>query len=141
MLAAACGGSSGPPADAGADVPLDTGADGAPADAGVDTAPLACDPGAQNCPVDQKCDFRCDGNNAVVDCGSAADGGAVGSTCSTITMPCARGSGCVVMAGGGPMCRKYCTVDGDCATGERCHNDTVGVTCATTTNFLLHFCY
>ena len=32
------------------------------------------------------------------------------------------------MPGGGPTCRKYCATDGDCATGERCHNVTVGVT-------------
>jgi len=32
--------------------------------------------------------------------------------------------------------------DGDCATGERCHNVSVGVTCTgNTTSFALHFCY
>jgi hypothetical protein len=72
------------------------------------------------------------------DIGSAA----IGATCSTTTTQCAKGSGCVSMAGTGPLCRKYCDSDGDCATGERCHNDTVGVACgAPATTFLLHFCY
>src|SRR5262245_20489125 len=101
LAASACGGGGGTPADAGADAPLDTGADTAPADGGVDVAPLACDPAAQDCPAAQKCDFRCQGNTAVVDCGGGAGGGAIGSTCSTTTMPCARGSGCISMPSGG----------------------------------------
>jgi hypothetical protein len=40
------------------------------------------------------------------------------------------------------MCLKYCAGDGDCATGERCHNDNVGVACgAPATTLVLHYCY
>jgi hypothetical protein len=115
----------------------------APADAGPETTPLSCDPFAQNCPPNQKCDFRCVGSSAVVDCQPGGDGGPVGSSCSTTTVLCARGTGCLSMAGGaGPPCRKYCAADGDCATGERCHNVTVGVACSGgTTSFNLHYCY
>jgi hypothetical protein len=46
------------------------------------------------------------------------------------------------MVGVGPLCRKYCAGDSDCAAGERCHNVTVGVTCTGgTTSFFLQFCY
>ena len=138
----ACGGGGGAPADAGADAPVDGGgADLAADGGGADLATPSCDPAAQNCAAGEKCDFFCQGDTAVVACQASTAGGAVGSACSLTTMPCARGSGCVVMPGGGPLCRKYCAGDGDCATGERCHNVTVGVTCATTTSFLLHFCY
>jgi len=125
-----CGGKGGGPADAGVDAPV-----------GADLGTLACDPFAQNCPADQKCDFRCQGTTAVVDCQPGADGGAAGSACSN-PLPCARGTGCVSVAGMGIACRKYCASDGDCATGQRCHNVTVAVACGTgATSFLLHICY
>jgi hypothetical protein len=129
----ACGGSGGRAADAGADAAAESG--------GADSGTLACDPAAQDCPADQKCDFRCQGSIAVVDCQPGADGGAIGSMCAT-AMPCARGTGCVSVAGMGVACRKYCAGDSDCATGERCHNVTVAVACgAGPTSFLLHLCY
>ena len=128
-----CGGNGGRATDAGVDAPTDAG--------GADLGTLACDPAAQNCPADQKCDFRCQGSAAVVDCQPSTDGGAVGSACST-TAPCSRGTGCLSVAGMGVACRKYCSGDGDCATGERCHNVTVAVACgAGATSFALHVCY
>jgi hypothetical protein len=128
----ACGGKSAAASDAG----------GGP-DAGTDAVDgaMTCDPGTQNCPATQKCDFTCQGGDtAAVACGP--DGtGAIGAACS-FSMPCARGNGCITMPTGGSICRKYCSGDGDCATGERCHNDTVFVKCTgPETSFLLHFCY
>jgi hypothetical protein len=140
LALAACGGKSGSASDAG-DNPdggssIDSGTDGAVV--GV----MTCDPGVQDCPAAQKCDFTCQGGaTATVAC--SPDGtGAIGAACS-FSMQCARGNGCIAMpTGGGSLCRKYCTGDGDCATGERCHNDTVFVRCAgPETSFLLHFCY
>jgi len=137
VAAVGCGSKSGSPPDAG-------GTDGGGIEAGTDGAvmgTMTCDPGVQNCAAGQKCDFNCQGGDtATVSC--VADGtGALGATCS-FSMPCARGNGCLTMPGSSSMCRKYCTSDADCATGERCHNDTVGVRCTgPTTNFLLHFCY
>jgi len=138
LAVSACGKSSSSPGDSGG-VDAPDAVDGG----GMDLASLACDPAAQNCPAGSKCDFFCQGSSAVVDCQASSDGGAVGTACSTTTMQCARGTGCISMpSGGGPVCRKYCAGDGDCATGERCHNVTVGVTCsAGTTSFPLHFCY
>jgi len=128
-----CGGSGGGAADAGVDAAADAG--------GADSGTLTCDPFAQDCPADQKCDFRCQGTTAVVDCQPSTDGGTVGSACST-TMPCSRGTGCLSVAGMGVACRKYCSGDSDCATGERCHNVTVAVACgAGPTSFALHICY
>ena len=114
------------------------------ADVAVDTSAIACDPAAQDCASGSKCDFGCQGDAAVVACRPDNGTAAIGATCSTTTMQCAKGSGCVTMPGGGPTCRKYCAGDGDgdCATGERCHNDSVGVACgAPATTLLLHFCY
>jgi hypothetical protein len=134
MAIAACGSNSTPNADAGVDVPADTGAEAGAA---------MCDPAAQNCPAADKCDFRCQGSAAVVDCVQSTGGGALGSACSD-ALPCARGTACLTAPGAGAACRKYCAVDGDCATaaGERCHNVTVAVACAgTSTSLLLHYCY
>jgi hypothetical protein len=135
-----CGGKSGSPPDAGG-VPDSSGGPDTGAD-GVVMGTMTCDPGVQNCAAGQKCDFNCQGGEtATVSC--VADGtGALGATCS-FSMPCARGNGCLTMpTGGGSMCRKYCASDTDCATGERCHNDTVFVRCTgPETSFLLHFCY
>ena len=137
LAATACGGTSAATVDAGpgGDGPADT----APADTGT----MGCDPAAQSCGAAQKCDFGCAGTTAVVSCWPSTDGGVIGSLCSTNAMPCGRGTGCVARAGAGPAtCLKYCASDGDCATGERCHNDSVGVACgAPATTLALHFCY
>jgi hypothetical protein len=111
-------------------------------DVAVDTSAITCDPAAQDCASGSKCDFGCQGDAAVVACRPDNGTAAIGAACSTTTMQCTKGSGCVTMPGGGPTCRKYCAGDGDCATGERCHNDSVGVACgAPATTLLLHFCY
>jgi len=138
----ACGGQgSASPDAAGSDAPVDIAADTAGIDAPVDGT-AACDPAAQDCASGSECDFGCQGTTAVVACrpdnGSAANGAA----CSTTTMQCVKGSGCVTMPGGGPMCRRYCAGDGDCATAERCHNVSLGVACGgPATTLALHFCY
>jgi hypothetical protein len=134
LLTSACGGNTSTVTDAGGD---------APADVGADSGNFACDPAAPSCGTGQKCDFTCQNGAAAVACIPDTGTGAIGATCSTTTMQCAGGSGCVAMpSGGGPLCRKYCTADTDCATGERCHNVTVGVTCTSGTGSLpLHFCY
>ena len=131
-LAAACGGSAAKTdAGSGNDSAADTGA--------VDTGG-ACDPAAQNCGAGMKCDFGCQGTTAIVACWPAGDAG-VGTTCSNLTT-CAAGTACTAISTAGTICRKYCNVDGDCATGERCHNDTVGVACgAPATSLSLHFCH
>ena len=137
LATTACGGTSAVTVDAG---PRD---DGAAGDGPADTGAMGCDPAAQSCGAAQKCDFGCSGTTAVVRCWPSTDGGVVGSLCST-AMPCGRGTGCVAIAstGGAASCRKYCAGDGDCATGERCHNDSVGVACgAPATQLALHFCY
>ena len=130
-LATACGGTGALSADAG------PGGDG-PAEA---SAP-SCDPAAQNCGASAlKCDFSCMEGTAVVACIPNTGDGGIGSTCAP-AMPCARGTACVTMATTGSLCLKYCAGDGDCATGERCHNDTVGVGCGgPATSLALHFCY
>jgi hypothetical protein len=131
---AACGGTAGVTVDAG---PVDGRAD-TPA---PDTGPTGCDPVAQTCGAAQKCDFGCAGATAVVGCWPSTSGGTVGSPCSS-AMPCAAGTGCVTVAGTAAACRKYCAGDGDCASGERCHNDTVGVACGgPATSLALHFCH
>jgi hypothetical protein len=131
-LAAACGSDNGSTSDAASD-----------AGTGSEGGTQLCDPAAQDCASGSKCDFGCEGTTAVVACRPDNGSAAIGAACSTTTMQCAKGSGCVAIAsGGGPLCRKYCAGDGDCATGERCHNDSVGVACgAPATTLLLHFCY
>jgi len=134
VLAAACGGGAAKPdAGPGSDSASDTGA--------VDTGGGACDPAAQNCGAAMKCDFGCQGTTAVVACWPAGDGG-VGAACTNLTT-CAAGTACLGLPTAGTACRKYCNVDGDCATGERCHNDTVSVACGATpaTSLSLHFCH
>ena len=129
LVVAACGGHGGAAMDAG------PGEDAAP-DAGV----TGCDPAAQNCPAGSECDFGCQGITAVVACRPDNGSGALGAVCSG-ALPCARGSGCL-SADAGVACRKYCASDGDCATGERCHNVTVAVACGgSSTSLLLHYCY
>ena len=127
---AACSSKSGASADAGLD-----------GSGPADTAATTCDPAAQNCASDtDKCDFVCENGSAVLGCVRNADGGALGST-SSAAMPCARGSGCL-SADAGVACRKYCAGDGDCLTGERCHNVTVAVACSGgSTQIPLHYCY
>jgi len=131
----ACGGKDrGPPTDGGADVPSGS-------DAPADTGGAGCDPALQDCAAGSKCDFGCQGTAAVVACRAGADGGAVGSTCST-SVPCSRGTGCLTAPDAGSLCRKYCTNDPDCATGERCHNVSVSIACGGTSPPLaLHYCY
>jgi hypothetical protein len=131
-MIAACGSQGATGADAGVDAPGDTGAE---------TGAAICDPAAQNCSAVEKCDFGCQGSTAVVACIRSTGGGAVGSACSD-AMPCARGTGCLTAPNAGAACRKYCAGDGDCATGERCHNVTVAVACGgASTSLLLHYCY
>ena len=77
----------------------------------------------------------------IMACWPGAGGGAIGDACAT-AMSCAAGSACIGLPTQGTTCRKYCMVDGDCATGERCHNDTVGLNCGgTVSSMLLHFCH
>lgn len=127
---AACGGGSSAATDAA------TGGDAA-----GDAAVMSCDPYAQNCPAGSKCAFGCDGTTATVACRADNGGGAVGSACSG-PMACAKGSDCLIMPVTGGACRKYCATDGDCATGERCHNVDVTVNCGgPQTPLPLHVCY
>lgn len=135
LATSACGSDKGSTSDAASDA-------GAGTDVAVDTSAITCDPAAQDCASGSECDFGCQGETAVVACRPDNGTAAIGAACSITTMQCAKGTGCVTMPGGGPMCRKYCAGDGDCATGERCHNDSVGVRCTgPTATFLLHFCY
>jgi hypothetical protein len=140
--ATACGGKSASTTDAGVDGA--TMADGSTMVDGTaiaDTGPAACDPYAQNCGAGMKCDFGCQGTTMVMACWPSSGGGAIGDACAT-AMSCAGGSACIAISTQGTSCRKYCTVDGDCATGERCHNDNVGLNCAgTVSSMLLHLCH
>jgi len=137
VVIGACSSTSGAPPD-GAPGGSGGGMGGAGGTGGVTT----CDPAAQNCSSDvAKCDFTCAGTGAVLACIQNTDGGAPGSPCS-FTTPCPRGTGCLSAADAGVVCRKYCAGDGDCATGERCHNATVSISCSgTSTPIALHFCY
>ena len=127
---AACGGGSSAAIDAA------TGADAA-----ADAAVMRCDPYAQDCPTGSKCDLGCDGTTSTVACRTDNDGGAIGSACST-SMTCAKGSGCLALPTVGTSCLKYCAGDGDCATGERCHNVDVTFNCGgPLTPMLMHVCY
>jgi hypothetical protein len=105
-------------------------------------ASAACDPAAQNCSsAASKCDFHCDGTVAGLGCVAGTDGGALGSACSA-AMPCPRGTGCLSAGDAGVVCRKYCAGDGDCATGERCHNVTVSISCSGASSpIALHYCF
>ena len=110
-------------------------------DAAVDTGLMSCDPYAQDCPAGSKCAFGCDGTTATIACRADTGGGGVGSVCSG-PMACAKGADCLIMPVTGGACRKYCATDGDCATGERCHNVDVTVNCGgPQTPLLLHVCY
>lgn len=132
LAIAACGGKSAAKADATTDATV--------ADAGADSGAAGCDPALQDCPAGSRCDFGCEGSTAVLACHAGADGGAVAAPCSA-TAPCTRGTGCVATTDAGSLCRKYCTVDGDCATGERCHNVSVSLGCAGGQLLNLHLCY
>ena len=130
LAAGACGSESASPSDAASDV-------GANSDAGV----MSCDPAAQNCASGSECDFACEGGAAVVACRADNGTGAVGAACSA-AMPCGKGSACIGSVDAGVVCRKYCAGDGDCLTGQRCHNDNVTINCgAPATVLLLHTCY
>ena len=135
MLTAACGGKTGTPADA---APTDVAVDQASSPDGGTTCNLA----TQDCPSNlDKCDFGCLGTTAVLGCTRGTDGGTPGGPCSA-TAPCARGAGCLTMPDAGTACREYCASDGDCLTGERCHNVSVAVACGGTSTVLaLHYCY
>ena len=110
-------------------------------DAAVDGPIMSCDPYAQNCPTGSKCAFGCDGTTATIACRADNGGGAIGSACSS-PMACTKGADCLILPVGGGACRKYCAGDGDCATGERCHNVDVTVNCGgPLTPLPLHFCY
>jgi predicted small lipoprotein YifL len=129
LAASACGGKGGSTTpDGGADAPADTGAAG-------------CDPALQDCAAGSKCDFGCQGTTAAVACRAGVDGGAAGTACSS-SVPCARGTGCLTAPDAGSLCRKYCTTDPECATGERCHNVSVSIACGgTSAPLALHYCY
>jgi hypothetical protein len=100
-----------------------------------------CDPALQNCAAGSECDFGCQGNTAALSCRAENGDGGLGAACSG-TMPCGNGSGCFGVPDGGVVCRKYCAADGDCPTGERCHNVSVAVACAGgSTQLPLQFCY
>jgi hypothetical protein len=110
-------------------------------DAAADAAAMRCDPYAQNCPAGSKCDFGCDGTTAAVACRADNGSGALGSACSA-SIPCAKGTGCLTSPDAGSTCLKYCAGDGDCATGQRCHNVDVTVNCGgPLTPLPLHVCY
>src|SRR5262245_12610052 len=121
---AACSSKGGGGADAVAGGSGGGGGTGGGGSGGMDASAAACDPAAQNCTSAlSKCDFVCQGNVAVLGCTGNFDGGALGDPCSA-ALPCAKGTGCL-SADASVACRKYCAGDGDCATGERCHNVTV----------------
>jgi len=127
---AACGGGSGAGTDAGPG-----------GDAAADAAVTGCDPAMQDCAAGSKCDFGCQGTVAAVACRADNGSGALGSACSA-AMPCAKGAGCLTSPDAGSACLKYCAGDGDCATGQRCHNVSVAVACGgTSPPLLLHYCY
>ena len=107
----------------------------------MDAAVLRCDPHAQDCPAASKCDLVCDGTTATVACRADNGGGALGSACSP-SMACAKGTGCLTSLDAGSTCMKYCASDGDCATGQRCHNVDVTLNCGgPQTPLPLHVCY
>jgi hypothetical protein len=134
LAAGACGGGKGAAMDAAADA-------GSGGDVAVDTGAASCDPALQDCASGSECDFSCEGGAAVVACRPDNGNGAVGAACSP-SMPCGQGSACIGSVDAGVICRKYCSVDGDCATGQRCHNDNVSINCGTPVSvLLLHTCY
>lgn len=100
---AACGGGGGGGGDAGPWTLSETG------------VRLACDPGAQDCPSGQTCDFLCDDSGGLVAC-RPVGGVAVGEACSVPAM-CAAASGCYATATMGQSCVKYCRSNEDCALG------------------------
>jgi hypothetical protein len=92
----------------------------------------SCSTGLQDCLVGNKCDFSCDGATLVIGC-RADDGGGVdlGMACGG-TRLCKKGSGCfaaAASAGGNAVCRKYCSTDNDCPTGQ-CQTATITISCA-----------
>jgi hypothetical protein len=105
-------------------------ADGAPGDVTPITGG-SCDPGLQDCPMGGKCDFSCSGTTLVIGCRS--DTGAdieLGMICGGSRM-CKKGSGCFAAAaasGGNAVCRKYCSTDNDCSTGQ-CQAATITISC------------
>ena len=134
LTVAACGAGKAAGADAGTDV-------GSREDSAPDVNGSACEPALQNCSAGSKCDFGCQGSTALVACRADNGDGGLGTACSG-NMPCAGGTGCLGLPDGGVVCRKYCTADADCPTGERCHNASVGVACAgTSTSLPLQFCF
>ncbi len=134
LTATACGAAKTAGADAGTDV-------GSREDSAPDVSGSGCEPALQNCSAGSECDFGCQGSTALVACRPDNGDGGVGTACSG-NMPCQRGSACLGLPDGGVVCRKYCAADGDCPTGERCHNASVGIACAgTTTSLPLQFCY
>jgi len=134
LAIAACSSTAATGTDAGTDAPA--------SETSADVPATGCDPVAQDCAAGQKCDFGCQGSAAALSCMAGADGGAIGSTCTTAT-PCARGGACLTAPDAGSLCRKYCAGDGDCATGERCHNVTVTIGCGASSapTLPLHYCY
>ena len=134
LTAVACGSGKG----AGTDAAVDGGSGG---DVAADAPAASCDPAAQKCASGSECDFGCQGGAAVIACRPDNGTGAIGAAC-TMTMPCAKGSACIGSVDAGVICRKYCASDGDCAAGQRCHNDSVSINCGTPlTVLLLHTCY
>jgi hypothetical protein len=128
------------PAPDGADDPA------APATDGASDGPIlstgACDLFAQDCPDGFKCDFFCDGANAIIGCRPGATGAAIGAACSG-TQPCTKGTGCLANPATGTICRPYCQTDADCPVG-RCHivNTTVGCAAdAGSTRLVIRFCF
>jgi hypothetical protein len=125
---AACGGGSSAATDAA------TGGDVA-----MDAVVMSCDPFTQNCPAGSKCDLVCNGTTTVA-CRADNGGGAPHSVCSS-SIPCAKGTGCLTLADAGSTCMKFCAGDGDCATGERCHNVDVTLCGGPLEPMFLHICY
>ena len=109
--------------------------DGSATDASPgDVTPItggACDPGLQDCPPGGKCDFSCNGTTLVIGC--RPDTGAnteLGMICGGSRL-CKKGSGCFAAAaasGGNAVCRKYCSTDSDCSTGQ-CQAATISISC------------
>jgi hypothetical protein len=86
-----------------------------------------CDVGMQNCPAGKKCVGQFDGSGNLL--GTCVTDGTVaeGQPCMTMSSPdtlldnCQKGFICDTLFGNfDKVCRKMCTTDTDCGTGQKC---------------------
>ncbi|MBL8952475.1 MAG: hypothetical protein JNK82_16965 [Myxococcaceae bacterium] len=88
-------------------------------DGGIGTRCLAgaCDLIDQNCDAGQKCAFLDGGRQCVPD-GVIGEG----QQCAGAPVSCAKGLACTLVGtDGGSLCSRFCRVDGDCGSPQRCY--------------------